>query len=131
MRITEDVYKGFSRSQTHFARSLSISLDSSPPKTSLTHSKPLPQGFFGLDQVYLHLVRVLIPFFHAFHFFLPNFWGLMKNLGFFKIKEVFANFWDGFVFLILKLHALHLICIITMFHAFLDVCLPCCKLVCW
>ena len=37
----------------------------------------------------------------------------------------------GFVFLILKHHALRLICIITMFHAFLDVCFLCCKHVCW
>ena len=62
----------------------------------------------------------------------PNFLGFFENFG------VFQNWWSyceifrmGFVFLILKHHALHLICIIIMFHAFLDVCLLCCKHVCW
>ena len=58
----------------------------------LSHSKLHPQGFFGLDQVFLHLGRVLILLFHAFHAFDLTFWDFLKILGFFKINEVIVKF---------------------------------------
>ena len=58
-------------------------------------------------------------------FFFWNFWGFQNWWGFYEI------FGMGFVFLILKNHTLHLICIITTCHAFFDVCLLCCKHVWW
>ena len=54
-------------------------------------------------------------FLRAFHLLWPNFWDLLKNLGFLQ------NFGMGFVYLILKHHTLHHMCIITMFHAFICV----------
>ena len=62
----------------------------------------------------------------------PKFLEFFENFGIFsKLMKFLWNFWDGFCIFILKHHALHLICIITMFHAFLDVCLLCCKHVWW
>ena len=55
---------------------------------------------------------------HFIHFYL-TFGIFEKFLGFFRIDEVFVKFL-GLVLLkwFLKHHALHYICIITMFHAF-------------
>ena len=55
---------------------------------------------------------------HFIHFYL-TFGIFEKILGFFRIDEVFVKFL-GLVLLkwFLKHHALHYICIITMFHAF-------------
>ena len=91
-KITELLYIGSARFGSHFSRSLSILIAFSPPKTSLSHSKLQPQGFFDLDQVFLHLVRVLILLFHAFHAFGLTFWDFLKILGFFKIDEVIVKF---------------------------------------
>ena len=41
-----------------FSISLDLSVIVHPPKQSLFHSQPLPQGFFKLFQVFLHLVSV-------------------------------------------------------------------------
>ena len=99
-KITELLYIGSARFGSHFSRSLSILIAFSPPKTSLSHSKLHPQGFFDLDQVFLHLVRVLILLFHAFHAFGRTFWDFLKILGFFKIDEVIVKFlgWNLYFF---------------------------------
>ena len=57
-------------------------------------------------------------FLHAFHLLWPNFWVCWKIWGFSKSKRFLQNFGMGFVYLILKHHALHHMCIITLLHAF-------------
>ena len=70
-------------------------------------------------------------FLNAFHLLWPNFRGLLKNLGFFKIKEVLEKFCDRFCIFDPKWS-----CIASHLHynnvpCILDVCLLICKLVCW
>ena len=83
----------------HFPRSLSIPIVSSPPKTSFSLTPNfILKDFFGLDQAFLHLVKVLILPFHAFDL---TFWDfVLKILGFFKIDEVIVKFlgWNLYFF---------------------------------
>ena len=52
---------------------------------------------FSALRSFLHLVwSCFLYSYHAFHFFLHNFWDFLKNLGFFKIDEFSTNFWVGF-----------------------------------
>ena len=77
---------------------LSISLDSfvfSPPKP-LSHSKLLPQGFFKLLQVFLHLVSFESLIYMHFMFWDLGFRVFLKILGFSKLMSYWWNF--GMVF---------------------------------
>ena len=55
-RFTEGLYIPCSRSFSHFFDLSRFIHACSSPKRSLFHSKPLPQGFFKLFWVFLHLV---------------------------------------------------------------------------
>ena len=77
----------------------------------------------------LHFSQVWSSFHHLIiHFmhFLPNFWGLWKFLGFFKILEVFVKFL-GWALLkwVSNHHTLHFMSILTIFSCILDVCFIC------
>ena len=75
-----------------FLTFLDLSLDRlifSPPQTSLTHSKLIPQGFFKLLQVFLHLVS-----FESLIFMHFMFW----NLGFGVFEKKFGVFENCWVF---------------------------------
>ena len=120
------LYKPSSQFRSHFSRSLSTVSALSTFQTSLFHSKLHPQGFFNLDQVFLHLVRVLILLFHAFDL---TFWDFLKILGFFKIDEVFVKIWDGFCIFDLKtscitshLHHNNVSCILRYVFTLLQTC---------
>ena len=68
---------------------------------------------------------------HAFHALDLGFWVFENILGFFKIDEVFAKFWDGF-----RIIDSNLSCIASHLHynnvsCILDVCLLCYNVVCW
>ena len=52
---------------------------------------------FSALRSFLHLVwSCFLYSYHAFHFFLHNFWDFLKNLGFLKIDEFSTIFWVGF-----------------------------------
>ena len=118
-RITKLLYIGSAWFRPHFARSLLISLDFSPSKTSLSHSKLHPQGFFWPRSSFSSLGKGPNPPFSFISCIWPNFLGF-----FFENFGVFQNWWSycenfgiWFVKMVLNHHALHLICNITMFHA--------------
>ena len=77
---------------------LSISFDSfvfSPPKP-LSHSKLLPQGFFKLLQVFLHLVSFKSLIYMHFMFWNLGFRVFEKFWGFSKLMSYWWNFGMGF-----------------------------------
>ena len=118
--------------QLHFSRSLSTHSISSPPKTSLSHSKPPTHMFFGLYVPSLLQVCLIFTHSSCITCFWPNFMGLCWKFGIFQNWWVFLKIFGlGFTKMVLKDHALHHICIITMFHAFRCVftLLQCCMLV--
>ena len=78
--------------QRDFSRSFLTLSDSSPPQTLFSHSKPLPNSIFGLKIIFFLWYDSISLIYHAFHLFLPNFWGFWKMLGLLKINEVFAKF---------------------------------------
>ena len=101
-RFTDGLYKGRSQFLISF---LSIYKASSPPKTTLTHLQPLPQGFFKLIQVFLHLVGFKFLIFmhfmlHAFQ--IPHFHAFHALFKFFGISAKFRVFQNQRGFLILK-----------------------------
>ena len=81
--FTDLLYKGLAWSDSHFSQSPSRQIHLFTSQTSLSHSKLLPQGFFKLVQVFLHLVS-----FESLIYMHFMFW----NLGF----GVFQN-WSDFV----------------------------------
>ena len=103
-------------------RHLSISLDSYWLFNSQNHSLPLQTSspsFLQSQDHFFTLVRLfLIHFFMHFIFCDLTFGVCWKIWGFSKLKRFLQNFGMGFVYLILKHHALHHMCITTMFHAF-------------
>ena len=101
-RITEGIYKGHSWVWTHFSQSFSIYLASSPPKTSLSHLKPLPQDFFELNQVFPHLLSLQSLFFMHFMLFNLSFWVFQKFWDFQNQRDFCEIFGMGFEDLILK-----------------------------
>ena len=103
-RLTKDLYICSLRSGSHFFDLSRPVHDCSSPKHYLSHSKRFPQWFFKLFQVFLRLVC-----FYAFHVLKPRFW------DFSKLMSYCWNFGIGFAYMILKLHALHHTCIITIF----------------
>ena len=69
-RFTEPLYIHSAWSVLHFPRSLSIALNRFTSQTHFSLSKLHSQEIFSLDQVFPHLVRVLIFLFHAFSSFI-------------------------------------------------------------
>ena len=112
--------------RSHFPWSLLTVLCLFTSQTSLSHSKLHPQGFVSLDQVFLHLVRVLILLFHAFDL---TFWDFLKILGFSKLMKLLWNFWDGLCIFDLKtsciashLHYNYVSCILRCVFPLLQTC---------
>ena len=99
LRFTNGLYKGHSRFLISF---LSIYLAFLPPKTSLPHRQPLPQGFFKFIQVFLHLVSFKSLIF--MHFMLCNlsFWDFCKIWDFQNQRGFYEIFGMSFEDLILK-----------------------------
>ena len=109
-------------------RSLSTVSTSSPPKTSLSHSKPSTQVFFGIC---VHILLLVCLFFtHSScisHFFYLTFGFVLKIWGFPKLLAFSQNFWVGFCENVFKSS-----CIASHLHynnvsCILDVCLLCCN----
>ena len=91
-RITKLLYIGSAWFRPHFARSLLISLDFSPSKTSLSHSKLHPQGFFWPRSSFSSLDKGPNPPFSFISCIWPNFLGFFfEKLEFFKIDEVIVK----------------------------------------
>ena len=113
------LYIRSARKFSHFLWSLSIDSHFSLSQTPQTQPLHIPHLIFGPNQVFFLWYDLISLLYHAFHSFLPKFWVFENFLVFFKIDEVFAKFL-GWVLLkwVLKHHALHYICIITMYHAF-------------
>ena len=114
------LYKGSMRFFFISPRSLLIVFIFSSSQTSLSYSKPPTQMFFGLSVHFLLLVCLFFTHSSCISHFWPNFWVFfVENLGFYKIVGFFHNIFGlVFVKMFLNHHALHLICIITIFHAF-------------
>ena len=71
-----------------FLQSLSICPHLFISQTLSFHSNCVPQGFFKLFQVFLHLVSFYSLILHAFHVLKPRFWDFVfENFG------VFQNWW--------------------------------------
>ena len=87
-----------------------FSLLSHPNSSNSTLS--LLHLIFCQNQVFFIWYDLISLLYHAFHSFLPKFW------VFSKLMRFLLNFWVGFCLNELKHHALHYICIITMYHAF-------------
>ena len=115
-RITEDLYRCSSRSSSHFLN-LSRSIRTySPSKHTLLTPNLQPTWFLAFP-CSNHLVwSIFSLILHAFHVLKPRFLGFWKILGFFKIDELLLKIFRlGYAYVILKLHALHSMCIITVF----------------
>ena len=102
---------------------LSISLDSCWLFTSQNLFLSLQTSFARVVRPKNHLLSFgMILFTHSscISCIWPNFLGFfLKNIGFFQNWwSVYEIFGLCFVKMVLNHHALHLICIITMFHAF-------------
>ena len=69
-RFTEPLNIHSAWSVLHFPRSLSIALNRFTSQIHFSHSKLHSQKIFSLDQVFPHLVRVLIFLFQAFSSFI-------------------------------------------------------------
>ena len=88
LRVTEDLYIGFSRFGSHFL-DLSRSICAySPPKHFLLPLNLQPTWFSAFPCFKSLGICSFSLIFHAFHAFRPRFWGFWKILGFFKINEL-------------------------------------------
>ena len=110
---------------SYFHFSLSIDFLLSHPKHFFFTQISLPTSFLAYIKPRLLGMCSKSLHFHAFMHFRPRFWGFWKFLGFWDFCEIFGL---GYVDLILYAHALHILCILTMFHAFrcvIDYCEMC------
>ena len=135
LSIYRELWESINRFCTIRISFLLISLDSCRLFTSQNFSfllqTPFPRAFQPQDHFSCIWYDLYLSFF--MHFIFSNLtFGILINFGVFQNQWSFCEiFGMGFVKMNLNHHTLHHICIITLFHAFLDVCLLFCKHVCW
>ena len=100
-RITEALYIGLSWSDSYFFDLSRSILTCSPPKSLSLTPNLFPKCFSSFFKDFSSLRKFRFSCFHAFHSLKPKFLGLLQNLGFFKIKEVFVQFLGW----VLKIHS--------------------------